>query len=78
MLVKDFNLNVGDLVWFMYKDKPTCGKISKMWYRKAISCVDFESITEVERYYVTVDEKAIGDFELTELFPDKESLIKSL
>lgn len=76
---KEFKLKPGDGVWFMYDDKPTFGKITKGWYRRSISCVDFETISEVENYRVAIGENELHDtFELKDLFPDKESLIKSL
>ena len=79
---KEFKWKPGDEVWYMFNDAIHCGKITKAWYRKAISCVDYESISEVESYYVSSDltgEKELPTtFELEDLFPDKESLLKSL
>ena len=76
---KEFKWKPGDLVWFMYNDQASCGKITKSWYRKSISCVDFETISEVENYYISLAGKDLHDtYELKDLFPDKESLIKSL
>ena len=76
---KSFKWNPGDLVWFMYNNKATCGNISRMWYRTSISCVDHETIFDVERYYVMTGGKDIPDsYTLDDLFSDKESLINSL
>ena len=79
---KEFKWKPGDEVWYMFNDNVHCGKITKAWYRKAISCVNYETISEVENYHVSSD--ALGGkevqttFELKDLFPDKENLIKSL
>ena len=76
---KEFKWKPGDNVWFMYKNKPECGHITKAWYRKSISCVDFETVSEFETYCAAIGEKQLNDtFQLKDLFPDKESLIKSL
>ena len=49
-----------------------------MFYVRNTSCVDFETISENERYYVSVNGKNIGDYEKKNLFGTKEDLIKSL
>lgn len=84
-MVKNFKYKPDDLVWFMYKNKPMCGKITKCLYRKSISCVDYESVSESERYYAGLLLKdapcaiiEVGDYGIEDLFPDKESLLKSL
>ncbi len=84
-MVKEFKYKPGDLVWFMYENKPICGKISKCLYRKSISCVDYESVSESEMYYVSLSLKSVpcvikevGDYGIEDLFPDKQSLLKSL
>ena len=80
----EFKLNPGDVVWFMYNNQAMMGKITKAWYKKSISCVDYESVSENEKYYVSLSLngsdflKVVGDYELKNLFPDKESLLKSL
>ncbi len=82
---KEFKYKPGDLVWFMHENKPICAKISRALYRKSISCVDFETISESERYYVTLHIKdapcalkELGDYGTEDLFDDKQSLLKSL
>lgn len=79
---KEFKWKPGDEVWVMFNDKVIQGKITRAWYRKGISCVDYESISEVESYYVSSDltggKELQTTFELEDLYPDKESLLKSL
>ena len=75
---KEFVLNLGDKVWLMHNDGVVCGSISKLFYVKNVSCMDFETVSENERYYVSVNGKDIGDFEMMNLFHTKEDLIKSL
>lgn len=75
---KEFNLNVGDTVWFMYQDSVVTGQISKIKYAKHKSCVTFETISDNESYYVTVNGREIGDYNLKSLFHTKEELLKSL
>jgi hypothetical protein len=78
-MTKEFKWKPGDIVWFMYKDKATLGEIASCWYRKSISCVDFETVSDIENYRISVAGKDLNDtFDLKSLFPDKESLIKSL
>jgi len=75
---KEFAFNLGDKVWLMHNDGVVCGSIAKMFYVRNTSCVDFETISENERYYVSVDDKNIGDYNKKDLFLTKEDLIKSL
>lgn len=75
---KEFAFNLGDKVWLMHNDGVVFGIIEKMFYVRNTSCVDFETISENERYYVSVNGKNIGDFEKKNLFGTKEDLIKSL
>ena len=49
-----------------------------MTFTKAISCVDYETISESESYYVSANERNIGSYELKDLFKTKEELLKSL
>lgn len=76
----EFKLNPGDVVWFMYNNQAMMGKVTKAWYKRSISCVDYESVSENEKYYVSLSNflKEVGAYELKDLFPDKESLLKSL
>lgn len=75
---KEFAFNPGDKVWLMHNDGVMCGSIEKMFYVKNVSCFDFETVSDNERYYVSVNGKSIGDFEKKQLFETKEDLIKSL
>ena len=75
---KEFAFNLGDKVWLMHNDGVVCGIIEKMFYVRNTSCVDFETISENERYYVSVNGKNIGGYEKKNLFGTKEDLIKSL
>ena len=75
---KEFAFNLGDKVWLMHNDCVVCGSIVKMFYVKSISCVDFTTVSDNERYYVTVNGKSVGDFDKNQLFVTKENLLKSL
>lgn len=75
---KEFTFSLGDKVWVMHDNGVVCGTIEKMFYVKNVSCVDFETVSENERYYVSVDGKNIGDYEKKDLFETKEDLLKSL
>lgn len=75
---KEFAFSPGDNVWVMHDNGVAYGTIEKMIYVKNVSCVDFETVSENERYYVSVNGKSIGDFEKKDLFETKEDLIKSL
>ena len=75
---KEFAFNLGDKVWLMHNDGVVCGSIAKMFYVRNTSCVNFKTISENERYYVSVNDKNIGDYEKKNLFGTKEDLIKSL
>lgn len=75
---KEFAFNLGDKVWLMHNDGAVCGSIAKMFYVRTVSCVDFETVSDNERYYVSVNGKSIGDFEKKDLFETKGDLLKSL
>ncbi len=75
---KEFAFNLGDKVWLMHNNGVVCGSIAKMFYVKTISCVDFETVSDNERYYVSVEGKRIGDFDKKSLFETKDELLKSL
>ena len=75
---KEFAFNLGDKVWLMHNDGVVCGTIDKMFYVRIVSCVDYETVSDNERYYVAVNGKSIGDFEMKNLFLTKKDLIKSL
>lgn len=78
------NKHVGDITWLMYDNQVVCGTIKRILYRQFISNLDYESIVTVEKYVVVVkDHKYEGGVkevkcDKNDLFPDKESLIKSL
>ena len=74
----EFAFNLGDKVWLMHNNGVVCGSIAKMFYVKTISCVDFETVSDNERYYVSVNGKRIGDFDKKSLFETKDELLKSL
>ena len=73
------NKNIGDEVWFMCDDLVRLGTIADIRYRQFISNVDYETTIEVERYNVVMKggTKTVNCGK-DDLFPDKESLIKSL
>lgn len=75
---KEFAFNLGDQVWLMHNDGAVCGSIAKMFYVRTVSCVDYETVSDNERYYVSVNGKCIGDFEKKGLFETKGDLLKSL
>lgn len=75
---KEFAFNIGDKVWLMHNNGVVCGSIAKMFYVKTISCVDFETVSDNERYYVSVEGKRIGNFDKKSLFETKDELLKSL
>jgi len=75
---KEFAFNLGDKVWLMHNNGVVCGSIAKMFYVKTISCVDFETVSDNERYYISVNGKRIGDFDKKSLFETKDELLKSL
>ena len=75
---KEFAFNPGDKVWLMHDNGVVCGSIAKMFYVKNVSCVDFETVSDNERYYVSLNGKSIGDYGKKDLFETKEDLIKSL
>ena len=75
---KVFDIEPGDIVCFMYEDKPTFGIVEKVWSNTFIDPVDCESICDAEKYFVKVKEELICTFEKKDLFRDKEELKKSL
>jgi hypothetical protein len=76
-MIKVFDLNIGDVVWFMWKNKPTEGRISKIWSNTFIDPVDCENIIESVWYYVIIDKRA-ESFRRESLYSSKEELKKSL
>ena len=76
-MIKEFDLNIGDTVWFMWKNKPTKGRIRKIWSNTFISPVDCDSIVDSVWYYIIIDKK-VESFRRESLYPSKEKLKKSL
>ena len=75
---KVFDIEPGDMVWFMYADKPTIGTVEKVWSNTFIDPVDCESVCDSEKYFVKIKDNVVCTFEKKELFRDKEELKKSL
>lgn len=75
---KSFAFSIGDQVWLMHKNAAVCGIVEKLFFYRGISCVNFETVSDNEKYYVSVNGRSIGDFEKKDLFETKEDLIKSL
>lgn len=76
---KTFDIAIGQEVWLMHKDRAVCGTVTKVWYTKFISPVDYKSIVESERYTVCdQDKKKIDSFQKEDLFMSKGDLLKSL
>jgi hypothetical protein len=76
---KTFDIAVGSTVWLMHKDRVVSGVVSKIWYTKFISPLDYESIVESEWYTVCdADNKKIDSYRKESLFPRKEDLVNSL
>ena len=76
---KSFDIGVGDKVWLMHNNHIVSGVVSKVWYTKFISPIDYESIVESEWYSVHDEKnKRIDSFRKEGLFPTKTELIKSL
>ena len=80
----EFTYKVGDPVWLMHDNKVVYGEITKAWYAKHISCVDFTTVSDHESYYVCIStnsrtgNKFELSFDLKDLFKTKEDLINSL
>lgn len=75
---KIFDIKPGDMVWFMYEDKPTLGTVEKVWSNTFINPVDYESVCDAEKYFVKIKDNVICTFDKKDLFRDKEELKKSL
>jgi hypothetical protein len=76
---KSFDIAIGQEVWLMHKDRAVCGTVTKVWYTKFISPVDYKSIVESEWYTVCdQDKKKIDSFRKENLFLSKGDLLKSL
>lgn len=76
---KTFDINIGTEVWVMHHNRIVTGTVSKVWYTKFISPLDYESILESEWYTVCdADNNKIDSFRKESLFLNKEDLLKSL
>lgn len=76
-MIKVFDLSIGDVVWFMWKNKPTKGRIRKIWSNTFISPVDCDRIEDSVWYYIIIDKRA-ESFRRESLYPSKEELKESL
>ena len=76
---KTFEIPVGTTVWLMHKNRAISGTVTKVWYTKFISPVDYETIVDSEWYTVSdAENKKIDSFRKETLFLSKEELLKSL
>ena len=76
---KTFDLSDGTTVWLMHKNRAISGTVTKAWYTKFISPVDYETIEESEWYTVCdANINKIDSFRKKNLFLTKEDLLKSL
>ena len=76
-MIKVFDLSIGDVVWFMWKNKPTNGKISSIYYYTFINPFDCDRIEDSVWYYIIIDKRA-ESFRRESLYPSKEKLKESL
>ena len=56
---KVFDIEPGDIVWFMYEDKPTIGTVEKVWSNTFIDPVDCESVCDSEKYFVKIKDNIV-------------------
>ena len=76
---KAFDIGPGAEVWVIHSNHIVKGTVSKVWYTKFISPVDYESVVESEWYFVCdADGKRIDSFRRKELFLKKEDLLRTL
>ena len=76
---KTFEIPVGTTVWLMHKNRAISGTVTKVWYTRFISPVDYETIVDSEWYTVCdAENKKIDSFRKETLFLSKEELLKSL
>lgn len=74
-----FEIPVGTTVWLMHKNRAISGTVTKVWYTRFISPVDYETIVDSEWYTVCdAENKKIDSFRKETLFLSKEDLLKSL
>ena len=69
----------GAEVWVIHRNHIVKGTVSKVWYTKFISPVDYESVVESEWYFVCdADGKRIDSFRKKDLYLNKKDLLSSL
>ena len=76
---KTFDIGLGAEVWVIHRNHIVKGTVSKVWYTKFISPVDYESVVESEWYFVfDADGKRIDSFRKKDLYLNKKDLLSSL
>ena len=76
---KTFDIGLGVEVWVIHSNHIVKGTVSKVWYTKFISPVDYESVVESEWYFVCdADGKRIDSFRKKDLYLNKKDLLSSL
>ena len=76
---KTFEIGLGAEVWVIHSNHIVKGTVSKVWYTKFISPVDYESVVESEWYFVCdADGKRIDSFRKKDLYQNKKDLLSSL
>ena len=76
---KTFEIGLGAEVWVINRNHIVKGTVSKVWYTKFISPVDYESVVESEWYFVCdADGKRIDSFRKKDLYLNKKDLLSSL
>ena len=76
---KIFDIGLGTEVWVIHRNHIVKGTVSKVWYTKFISPVDYESVVESEWYFVCdADGKRIDSFRKKDLYLNKKDLLSSL
>ena len=76
---KTFDIGLGAEVWVIHSNHIEKGTVSKVWYTKFISPVDYESVVESELYFVCdADGKRIDSFRKKDLYLNKKDLLSSL
>ena len=76
---KTFDIGLGAEVWVIHSNHIVKGTVSKVWYTKFISPVDYESVVESEWYFVCdADGKRIDSLRKKDLYLNKKDLLSSL
>ena len=76
---KTFDIGLGTEVWVIHRNHIVKGTVSKVWYTKFISPVDYESVVESEWYFgCDADGKRIDSFRKKDLYLNKKDLLSSL